>query len=287
MLHFPANGCIAQIAPFLAKFKIVIVIGYISGMNSLNLDSLKNAIMKLNKLLPGVASKAIAGAAIMFVAILSLLTACNKGSTSAPKAADEFQSGFTHDNVSTESTGTSNGFYWQCYNAAGGGSASLTNGSAGNFSVSYSNVVDVVAGKGWNPGSARTVGYNVGALSGSYNSVGVYGWTTSPLIEYYVTELGSVATGTRINTVSSDGHTYSFYKHQQVNQPSIIGTATFWQYLDNWGGSSTGSNHSINMTNHINNWRSSGGQGFGSFNYMILALEAYGGKSGYINATVW
>jgi endo-1,4-beta-xylanase len=90
-----------------------------------------------------------------------------------------------------------------------------------------------------------------------------------------------------VNTVSSDGHNYSFYKFQRVNEPSIIGTATFWQYKDNWGGSSTGSNHSVTMANHINNWKSHGGQGFGSYNYQILALEAYGGKSGYINATAW
>jgi endo-1,4-beta-xylanase len=46
------------------------------------------------------------------------------------------------------------------------------------------------------------------------------------------------------------------------------------------------------MANHINNWKSKAGQGFGSYNYMIFGLEAYDyststGKSGYINATVW
>ena len=87
--------------------------------------------------------------------------------------------------------------------------------------------------------------------------------------------------------MSSDGHSYSFYKQRRDNAPSIIGTATFWQYKDTWGGASTGQNRSVNMGNHINNWRNSGGQGFGSYNYQILALEAWGGKSGTINATVW
>ncbi len=187
--------------------------------------------------------------------------------------------------VQLRSTGTNNGYFWSLYNA--GGTASLTNGAGGNFSISYSGVGDVVGGKGWNPGSARNIGYNVGALSGSYNLVGIYGWTINPLIEYYVCELGSNIAGKKVNTVSSDGHKYTFYKHQQVNQPSIQGTKTFWQYLDNWGGSSKGSNYSVNMANHINNWRSKGGQGFGSYDYQILALEAWGGKSGYINATVW
>ncbi|THU38353.1 glycoside hydrolase [Niastella caeni] len=242
--------------------------------------------MKSNTFLPEVTRKVIFGAAtFMLVATASIFSGCNKKSTSAPEAAGERQSGFVKDDATTEDQGTINGWFWSLYRE--GGSASITHGSGGNFAISYSNVNDVVGGKGWNPGSARTVGYNVGALSGSYNFVGVYGWTTNPLIEYYVAEKGSVTGGTYINSISSDGHSYSFYKQQRVNAPSIIGTATFWQYKDTWGGAPTAQNRSVNMANHINNWRSRGGQGFGSYNYMIFALEAWGNKSGYINATTW
>lgn len=187
------------------------------------------------------------------------------------------------------STGTDHGFWWQLYYTGGSASISFPQAGtyAGNYAVTWNNVNDVVAGKGWNPGSARTVNYNIGSLSGSYNNYSVYGWTTSPLIEYYVCEKGSVASGSVINSISSDGHTYNFYKHQQVNQPSIQGTATFWQYLDNWGGTSLGANHSVTLGNHINNWKSHGGQGFGTYNLLIFSVEAYGGKSGSCNATVW
>lgn len=188
----------------------------------------------------------------------------------------------------TASTGTDHGYFWQCYVSSGNGSISFPGAGTypGNFAVNWSNIGDIVAGKGWNPGSSHSIGYNCGALSGQYKNFGIYGWTTSPLIEYYVTEMGNVS-GTYINTISSDGHNYNFYKHQQVNQPSIQGTATFWQYLDNWGGSSTGSNHTVTMGNHINNWKSRGGQGFGNYNLQILAVEDWGGGSGYCNATVW
>jgi endo-1,4-beta-xylanase len=215
--------------------------------------------MKSNTFLTEVARVTSGAATIMLVAGFSILSGCNKKSASPPTADGERQSGFVQDNATPEAQGTINGWFWSLYRE--GGSASITHGSGGNFAISYSNVTDVVGGKGWNPGSARTVGYNVGALSGSYNFVGVYGWTTSPLIEYYVAEMGSVTGGTYINSISSDGHNYSFYKQQRVNAPSIIGTATFWQYKDTWGGSSTGSNRSVNMANHINNWRSRGGQG--------------------------
>jgi endo-1,4-beta-xylanase len=234
---------------------------------------------------PQVGRKLACGAAILFVAASSLLPACKKETTPESKPEGVRSTGFVKDNINEESTGTSNGFFWSLYRE--GGSGSITQGSAGNFAISYSNVNDIVGGKGWNPGSARTIGYNIGALSGSYNFVGIYGWTTNPLIEYYVAEKGNVTGGTSFGSVSSDGHTYSCYKSQRVNAPSIIGTATFWQYKDTWGGAPTAQNRSVTMANHINNWRSRGGQGFGTYNYQILALEAWGGKSGYINATVW
>jgi endo-1,4-beta-xylanase len=241
---------------------------------------------KLNTFLWRVTRTVTRAAAIfLLIAISSNLTSCKKEKTSEPRMEGERLTGFVNDGIQTEAQGTNNGFFWSLYRE--GGSATITHGARGNFAISYSNVNDVVGGKGWNPGSARTIGYNVGALSGSYNFVGIYGWTTSPLIEYYVAEKGSMTGGTFVNNISSDGHSYSFYKSRRDNAPSIIGTATFWQYKDTWGGAPTAQNRSVNMANHINNWRSRGGQGFGSYNYMILALEAWGGRSGYINATVW
>lgn len=242
--------------------------------------------MKFNTLLPEVTRMVMSGTTIiLFIVLSSITTGCKKEKASAPIVEGERQSGYVQEDIAPQSTGTSNGFFWSLYRE--GGSASITQGSAGNFAISYNNVNDVVGGKGWNPGSARTIGYNIGALSGSYNFVGIYGWTTNPLIEYYVAEKGSMTGGTFVNSVTSDGHSYSFYKSQRVNKPSIIGTATFWQYKDTWGGAPTAQNRSVNMANHINNWRSRGGQGFGNYNYQILALEAFSNKSGYINATVW
>lgn len=213
-------------------------------------------------------------------ALLLLLSSCSTENV-APVASS---------GVSQKSTGTDHGYFWQCYVSSGSGSISFPQAGtyAGNFAVNWSNVGDIVAGKGWNPGSSnRTINYNCGALSGSYNFFGVYGWTTNPLIEYYVCELGSVTyAATYIGSLNSDGHSYGVYKHQQVNQPSIQGTATFWQYLSQWGGSSTGSNRAVTMSNHWNYWSSHIG-GMGSPNLQILAVEAYGNRSGYCNATVW
>ena len=187
--------------------------------------------------------------------------------------------------VQNNGTGYNNGFYYALYTAGGSSTMTFSTKYAGNYALSWSNVNDVVGGKGWNPGSARTVNYNVGAANG-YNNISVYGWTTNPLVEYYICEFGSVANGSVKGSVSSDGHTYTTYEHLQVNQPSIQGTATFEQYLDNWGGSSTGSNHQVTTGNHFNHWNSIG-MNMGTFNEMIFATESYGGRSGSSNATVW
>lgn len=190
--------------------------------------------------------------------------------------------GLKAQTITSNQTGTNNGFFYSLWHSSG--NVSMTLGAKGNYSLSWSSIGDVTAGKGWNPGSARSVGYNAGVLN-NVNVFGVYGWTTNPLIEYYIVEKGSVS-GTSVGSLSSDGHTYSVAKHQQVNQPSIQGTATFWQYLSNWGGTSTGSNHTVTTANHFNYWKAHIGS-MGSFNYMILLTEAWGGGSGSSNATVW
>ena len=183
--------------------------------------------------------------------------------------------------------GWDHNFFWSLWHSGGSASISFSgaNQYAGNFAISFSGVGDVTGGKGWNPGGYRTVNYNAGSLSG-YNAVSVYGWTTSPLVEYYICEFGSVASGTQVGSFSSDGHNYNVWHHQQMSQPSIIGTATFWQNIDQWGGSSTGANHAVNTGNHFN-WWNSHNMAIGTFNYMILSVEAWGGRSGYGNVTVW
>jgi endo-1,4-beta-xylanase len=191
--------------------------------------------------------------------------------------------------VQNNGTGFNNGYYYSLYTSSG--SATMTFPGAGtypgNYAISWSGVGDVVGGKGWSTGGNMSVGYNVGSASG-YNTISVYGWTTNPLVEYYITELGSLYTGnaTYKGSVTSDGRTYTTYEHLQVNQPSIVGTATFEQYLDNWGGASIGTNYTVTTGNHFSHWQSLG-MNLGTFNYMILATEAYNGASGEVNATVW
>jgi endo-1,4-beta-xylanase len=182
--------------------------------------------------------------------------------------------------ICSNQTGNSGGNYFQMW-SAGQGSACITLNSGTSYTSTWSGIGDFVAGVGWNPGTNRTISFT-GSLSasGGTSLVSLYGWSTNPLVEYYVEEnyVGSPNTaGTFMGTMTSDGGTYNIYEHQQVNQPSIQGTATFEQYLAIR--TSPTSSGTITTQNFFNAWASHG-MNLGTMNYQIMATEAWGGGSG-------
>lgn len=112
--------------------------------------------------------------------------------------------------------------------------------------------------------------------------VSVYGWTRNPLVEYYVQEYTSdgkgSAQGTKVGTLDSDGSTYDVWKHTQVNQPSIAGTATFTQYISNRRTARPGSG-TITVKNHFDAWAKMG-LNLGTHDYQVMATEGWGNAGG-------
>jgi endo-1,4-beta-xylanase len=161
--------------------------------------------------------------------------------------------------ICSNQAGTNGGSYYQMW-SSGQGSACITLNSGNSYSTAWSAVGDFVAGVGSNPGttSAKTFSSSLSANGGT-TLISLYGWSTNPLVEYYVEEnySGSPNTaGTYMGQMTSDGGTYNIYEHQQVNQPGTMN----YQILatEAWGGGSG----SDSVT--LNNGGGGGGGGGGS-----------------------
>ena len=176
--------------------------------------------------------------------------------------------------VTANTTGTHNGYFFSYWKDSG--NVTMTLGAGGSYRVQMSGINNSVVGKGWKPGSSHTVNYS-GSFSPNGNGyLALYGWTTNPLIEYYIVEnFGSYnpsSGATRLGSVNTDGSVYDIYRTQRVNQPSIIGTATFYQYWSVRQQHRTGG--TITTANHFNAWAGLG-LNLGAHDYQILATEGY------------
>ncbi|MEN0038513.1 MAG: glycoside hydrolase family 11 protein [Cellvibrio sp.] len=186
--------------------------------------------------------------------------------------------------LSSNSTGTNNGFYYTFWKDSGDASMGLQAG--GRYTSQWTNSTNNwVGGKGWKPGnSTRVISYSgTYGVDNSQNSyLALYGWTRSPLIEYYVIESygsynpASCSGGTDYGSFQSDGATYNVRRCQRVQQPSIDGTQTFYQYFSvrnpkKGFGAISGT---ITFANHANFWASKG-LNLGAHDYQVLATEGY------------
>lgn len=185
-------------------------------------------------------------------------------------------------------TGTSNGFFYSNWND-GAGTVTYNNGAAGDYGVTWQNAGNLVVGKGWATGSEAPIAYTGTWDNGDVNSyLSVYGWTKSPLVEYYIVENfgtynpSSVSDAEKLGTVETDGSTYDIYETQRVNQPSISGTATFSQYWSIRQDKRVGG--TVTVKNHFDAWAKAG-LTLGTHDYQIVAVEGYQ-SSGSADITV-
>lgn len=217
----------------------------------------------------------------------------NSGGGDACAATPLPSNGSSH--CSSNQSGNVGSQQWTIWSSGGGGCL-ITYGSSAAFSATWNNSGDFLARVGLSLGSNKTYD-QFGTLGadfsetksgngGGYSSIGVYGWSVSPLVEFYVVEdsfnrLG--ASGTKKGTFTIDGEgTYDVYVHTQVNQPSIQGTATFDQFISVRQSARTCGH--ISLTKHFDQWKKFG-MTLGKMEEAKVLVEA-GGGSGRIDFPV-
>jgi len=173
---------------------------------------------------------------------------------------------------------------------------SYKNLANGQFTVTWDKGGNFVGGKGWNPGSATRYVCNLKAFDKAsaiharrviswegefkpqgYAYLAIYGWTTNPLIEYYIIESyhpdhepAAPPEGEEKGNVTSDGSLYLIRTKMRVNKPSIQGTATFRQIFS--VRQDQRENGTVNVANHFQAWKDVGLK-TGAMNYQIVAVE--------------
>lgn len=185
--------------------------------------------------------------------------------------------------LTENATGTIDGYNYELWKD--NGTTSMTLNGGGKFSCSWSNINNALFRTGKKFDKTKTY-KDLGNITLDYacdyqpngNSyLAVYGWTTDPLVEYYIIDSwgtwkppGNV---TSKGQITVDGGTYDIYETDRINQPSIIGTATFKQY---WSVRTTKrTSGTISVSEHFKQWEKNGLNMGGKFYEASLVVEGY------------
>ncbi|MES1183961.1 MAG: glycoside hydrolase family 11 protein [Myxococcales bacterium] len=196
---------------------------------------------------------------------------------------------------SSNAQGNVGSYSWTIWSSGSGGCVTPY-GVGAAFKATWNNSGDFLARVGLGLGSNKTYD-QFGTFSadfaetksgsaGGYSYIGIYGWSVSPLIEYYIVDdwfsNRPNPGGSKVGTLTVDGGTYDIYKHQQVNQPAITGgNQTFDQFFS--VRQTARSCGHISISEHFKQWASLGLK-LGNMEEARILIEA-GGGNGSIDFT--
>lgn len=188
--------------------------------------------------------------------------------------------------ITENQTGIHDGYNYELWKDYG--NTTMTLNSGGTFSCQWSNIGNALFRKGRKFDQTQThqqlgnitVSYGCNYQPNGNSYLCIYGWTTNPLVEYYIVESwgswrppGAASKG----TITVDGGTYEIYETTRYNQPSILGNQTFKQY---WSvRTSKRTSGTVSVSQHFNEWERRG-MTLGKMYEVALTVEGYQ-SSGY------
>jgi endo-1,4-beta-xylanase len=180
--------------------------------------------------------------------------------------------------ITTNQTGTHDGYFYAFWQDMG--DASVTLGSAGQYSSRWTEVNNWIGGKGWATGGPRTFNY-CGSLNTEGNAyLTVFGYAREPYVEYYIVENWGTyrPVGTRMGTLVSLGATYDIYRTRRMSPPGSPQWDTYYSVRQEKRSGGT-----INTGDHFDAWAAAGMPLDPTTGYMIMATEGYqSGGSSYV-----
>lgn len=164
-----------------------------------------------------------------------------------------------------------NGYSYELWNQNSLGNVVMTLKEDCTFDIKWSGIYNMLARIGLRPGlDMKTVTYNVEnySVKNGLSYLCVYGWTYNRgtkdnLVEFYIVDNWKNfrppgSGGTHMGTVTVDGDEYDIYTSLRTEQPSILGTRTFYQY---WSVRKVGQQRTsgtIDVAAHFNAWNELG-----------------------------
>jgi endo-1,4-beta-xylanase len=199
-------------------------------------------------------------------------------------------SGGTAHCSSTAQGSMSGGFQWSVWSSGGGGCI-YTYNSGCAFKATWNNSGDFLARAGYSWNSTQTYdqmgtitadfAFTKSGNGGSYNYIGIYGWSKSPLVEFYIVDdwYTKPNPGSKVGTITVEGDSYTVYKNYRTGAPSIEGTSNFDQFYS-VRQTARQVGH-INLTEHFDGWAKLGLK-LGKM-YEAKVLAEAGGGSGTVD----
>ena len=188
--------------------------------------------------------------------------------------------------------GTKDGYDYELWNQNYTGNVQMSVGNSGTFSCSWSGIENCLFRSGKRLGSTQSwssyggiqINYDVDYTPKGNSYMCIYGWTQSPLVEYYIVEAWGDWRPPGQNggkaSITVDGKAYDVYTSTRYNQPSIEGNKTFEQY---WSVQKTNPAQvnvqknlkgTITVSDHFAAWEKAGMQ-MGKMYEVALNIEGY------------